>query len=258
MSTRRPIIAGNWKMNLTVAESLALASEVRNRCARFRGVDVVVAPTALAVYPVAQRLADSSIGVAVQDCHWADKGAFTGALAPPHIKAAGAKFCIIGHSERRQIFGETDEGVAQKARALVDHGLTPIICCGETLAQRDAGQTVAVVSAQLKAALAPLSAEEVAVVVLAYEPIWAIGTGRTASPAQAQAVHAAIRSLVADIAGKAAADAVRIQYGGSVKPSNVKDLMSQPDIDGALVGGASLTAESFAGVVAFEEDEYRS
>lgn len=254
MSTRRPIIAGNWKMNLTVAESLELATGVRDRCTRHRAVDVVIAPTALAVYPVAQRLADSPIGVAAQTCHDADKGAFTGELAPPHIKAAGARYCIIGHSERRTLFGETDAGVAGKARRLIDNGIIPIICVGESLAVREAGNTEAVVGSQVKAALAQLTAAEVADSVIAYEPIWAIGTGRTATPAQAQAVHAFLRRLVADVASLDAAERVRIQYGGSVKPKNIRALMAQPDIDGALVGGASLTADSFAQIVAFRED----
>lgn len=254
MSTRRPIIAGNWKLNCTVAESLELASAVRNQCSRHRGVDVVIAPTALAVYPVAQRLADSPIGVAAQNCHDADKGAFTGELAPPHIKAAGAGYCIIGHSERRTLFGETDAGVAAKARRLLDNGLIPIICVGESLAVREAGNTEAVVGAQVKAALSQITADEVPGVVIAYEPIWAIGTGRTASPAQAQAVHAYLRTVIAEVASVDAAEQVRIQYGGSVKPKNVDALMAQPDIDGALVGGASLSADSFARIVAFRED----
>lgn len=254
MSARRPIIAGNWKMFLTIAESLELASAVRNQCSRHRGVEVVVAPTALAIHAVAQRLADSPIGVAAQTCHDADDGAFTGEIAPPLIKAAGARYCIIGHSERRTLFGETDAGVAAKARRLIDHGLVPIICVGESLAVREAGNTEAVVGSQVKAALAQLTPEEVAGSVIAYEPIWAIGTGRTASPAQAQAVHAYIRRLVADVASVDAAERVRIQYGGSVKPQNVDALMAQPDIDGALVGGASLSADSFARIVAFRED----
>ena len=254
MSTRRPIIAGNWKLNLTVAESLELATGVRDRCARHRAVDVVVGPTNIALYAVAQRLKDSAIGVAAQHCHDADSGAFTGENAPPHIKAAGAGYCIIGHSERRTIFGETDAGVAAKARRLIDTGLTPIICVGESLAVREAQNTEAVVGSQIKAALAQLSAAEVAASVIAYEPIWAIGTGRTASPEQAQAVHAFIRGLIAEIASPTAAEQVRIQYGGSVKPKNIRALMAQPDIDGALVGGASLTAESFARIVAFREE----
>lgn len=252
---RRPIIAGNWKMNLTVAEGLALASAVRDRCSRFRGVDVVVGPVAVALYPIAQRLADSPIAVAAQNCHWADKGAFTGELSPPQLAEAGATYVIIGHSERRTLFGETDENVGKKARSLHDHGLIPIICIGETLAEREAGQTIAVVTRQLDAAIASLDGGELARSVVAYEPVWAIGTGKTATPDMAQDVHAAIRARLAKAAGDDVASRVRIQYGGSVKPHNIRALMAQPDIDGALVGGASLTADSFAKIVSFEEDD---
>ncbi len=254
---RTPIIAGNWKMNLTVSEGLALASAVRDRCNRFRSVEVVLGPTALALHPIAKRLEGSRIGLAAQNCHPEAQGAYTGELSPVHLKDLGCTHVIIGHSERRTLFGETDEGVAAKARSLHDHGLTPIICVGETLAQREAGQTKAVVARQIAAALAPLSPDEVARSVIAYEPVWAIGTGKTATPEQAQDVHAAIRNQIADIAGKAAAEAVRLQYGGSVKPTNIRALMAQADIDGALVGGASLDAESFTGIVAFEEDAER-
>jgi len=256
MSTagRRPVIAGNWKMHLTVAESVALAAEILNRCSRLRDVALVVAPTALAVHAVAKRLADSAIGVAAQNCHPANNGAFTGELSPPLLAGAGARYCIVGHSERRQLFGETDGGVGAKVRALLDHGLTPIACVGETLAEREAGHMLAVVERQVKAALEPVRAHEVPALILAYEPVWAIGTGRTATPAQAQEVHGAIRALVARLAGPEAAAGVRIQYGGSVKPDNIRELMEQPDIDGALVGGASLTAESFARIAARGEE----
>ncbi|MEZ4471443.1 MAG: triose-phosphate isomerase [bacterium] len=253
-STRRPVIAGNWKMHLTVAESVALAAEIQNRCGRFRDVDVIVAPTALAVHAVAKRLADGPVAVAAQHCHGAESGAFTGEISPPQVAAAGARYCIIGHSERRQLFGETDAAVAGKVRALLDHGLTPIVCVGESLAERDAGQTLAVVDRQVRAALAPLTPAEVPQIILAYEPIWAIGTGRTATPAQAQDVHGAVRALVARLVGEDAAAALRIQYGGSVKPDNIRALMEQPDIDGALVGGASLTADSFTRIVARGEE----
>ena len=251
--SRRPIFAGNWKLNLTIGESLTLASAVRDKCSRFRDIDIVVGPTALSLHAVIGRLADSPIGVAAQNCHWADKGAYTGELSPHHLADAGVRYVIIGHSERRQFFGETNEGVAKKARSIHDHGLTPIICCGETLEERDAGQTISKVTGQLKAGLAELTADEAATSVLAYEPIWAIGTGRTASPAQAQEVHAAIRAMLVDLYGATIAEKIRLQYGGSVKPANVKALMAQPDIDGALIGGASLTADSFAAIVAFRE-----
>lgn len=252
--SRRPIMAGNWKMHLTVAEATALASEIRNRCARFRDVDVVVAPTALCLVPVRARLTDSPIRVAAQNCYSEVQGAFTGELSPMHLADAGISHVILGHSERRQFFGETDEGVAKKARAVFDQGMIPIVCVGESLAERDANQTLSRVERQVKAGLAQLSADEVALTVVAYEPIWAIGTGRTATPAQAQEVHAAIRGILTGLHGAAVAERVRIQYGGSVKPDNIQALMAQPDIDGALVGGASLTADSFARIVAFREE----
>ncbi|MCB9541422.1 MAG: triose-phosphate isomerase [Myxococcales bacterium] len=251
---RRPIIAGNWKMHLTIAEGLALAAAVRDRCNRFREVDVLLGPPATALYAIGKRLEGSRVGLAAQNCHHADKGAYTGELSPVQLADAGCTHVIIGHSERRTLFGETDAGVAKKARSLHDHGLVPIICVGETLAEREANQTKAVVARQIAAALAPLSADELARSVIAYEPVWAIGTGKTATPEQAQDVHAAIRRQLAEIAGPSVAEQVRIQYGGSVKPDNIRALMAQPDIDGALVGGASLDADGFARIVAFEED----
>ena len=253
MSARRPIIAGNWKMNLTVAEALTLATEVRNLCSRARDVEVVLGPPATALWALGQRLADSPIGLAAQNCHAAASGAYTGELSVPQLAEVGCRYVILGHSERRHIFGETDAGVGEKARAVFDHGLRPIVCVGETLAERDAGATVAVVLRQLDAGLAQLEPGEAAEAVLAYEPVWAIGTGRTASPAQAQEVHAAIRARLTESLGGEIAARIRIQYGGSVKPANVDDLMAQPDIDGALVGGASLKAESFARIVHFEK-----
>lgn len=256
-TARRPIIAGNWKMNLTIAEGLALASAVRDRCARFRGIDVVVGPAAMALHPIIKRLEGSPIGVAAQNCHWEEQGAYTGELSPAQLADVGCTHVIVGHSERRTLFGETDEGVGKKARALHDRGVVPIVCVGETLDEREAGRTMAVVERQLAAALAPLSADELPGTVIAYEPVWAIGTGKTATPEQAQEVHAFIRGQLRKTAGDAIAERVRIQYGGSVKPANIRALMAQPDIDGALVGGASLDADSFARIVAYEEDADR-
>jgi len=241
-------------MNLSADAALELASEVRNRCSRIRDVEVVIAPQAMMLWPIARRLDDSNIGVAAQNCHWAEKGAYTGELAPAQLKEAGCTHVIIGHSERRQFFGETDEGVAQKARSLHDHGLIPIICVGELLADREAGRTMQVVSQQVTAGISKLDGSELARSVIAYEPVWAIGTGLTATPAQAQEVHHQIRALIAQEMGENTAKMVRIQYGGSVKPNNIRDLMSENDIDGALVGGASLTAESFSQIVAFREE----
>jgi triosephosphate isomerase len=252
--SRKPIMAGNWKMNLSIEAALNLASEIRNRCARFRDVDVVLSPQGMMLWPIARRLEGSRIGLASQNCHWADQGAYTGELSPKQLSELGCQYGIIGHSERRQFFGETDEDVGRKARSLHDHGVIPIICIGESLAEREAGQTLAVVTTQLTAAIAPLSHEELANSILAYEPVWAIGTGRTASPAQAQETHQNIRQLIARHATGNVADQVRIQYGGSVKPNNVRDLMAERDIDGALVGGASLTADSFTQIVAHRED----
>ena len=252
--SRTPIIAGNWKMNLSADEALKLASEVRNRCARIRNVEVVIAPQAMMLWPIARRLEESSIGLAAQNCHWAEKGAYTGELAPAQLKEAGCTHVIIGHSERRQFFGETDEGVAQKARSLHDHGLTPIICVGEVLADRENGRTMQVVTTQVSAGISRLSPEELAKTVIAYEPVWAIGTGLTATPAQAQDVHREIRALIAAETDENTANLVRIQYGGSVKANNIRDLMAEHDIDGALVGGASLTAESFSEIVAYREE----
>ena len=251
--TRRPVIAGNWKMNLSMDEAIGLAMEVRDRCGRFRDVEVVISPQSMALWPIAQRLRDSSIGLAAQTCHWAEKGAFTGEMSPLRLREAGCSHVILGHSERRTFFGETDEGVAKKARAAFDAGLTPIICVGETLADRDAGQTIAVVSRQVTAALEQLQADEVSRSIIAYEPVWAIGTGRTATPEQAQEVHAEIRRLIGALSNESVANDVRIQYGGSVKPNNIRELMAQADIDGALVGGASLTIDSFSQLVAYRE-----
>ncbi len=250
--SRKPIIAGNWKMNLTVSEGLDLASAIRDTCSRARHVEVVLGPPATALWAVARRLQETPIRVAAQNCHAQPSGAYTGELSPPQLAEAGCDYVIIGHSERRSLFGETDDGVASKARAVHDHGLLPIVCVGETLAQRDAGRTTDVVLTQIDVALAPLSGGEVANSVLAYEPVWAIGTGRTATPNQAQDVHAAIRGRVAEHFGTDVAARVRIQYGGSVKPTNVDELMAQEDIDGALVGGASLQPQNFTRIVLFE------
>ena len=253
--SRKPIMAGNWKMNLDVDQACTLASAIRDKCGRFRDVDVVIAPPAVALWPIARRVEGSNIGVAAQNCHFAEKGAYTGELSPGQIKSAGCTYVILGHSERRQYFGETDEGIAQKARSAHDHGLTPIICVGETLEMREAGRANEVIDRQIRLALAPLTATEMSHSVIAYEPVWAIGTGKTATPVQAQDIHAMIRGLLSELYDQAVANAVRIQYGGSVKPANVKDLMRQPDIDGALVGGASLTSDSFFEIVAYREED---
>jgi triosephosphate isomerase len=200
---------------------------------------------------VAEALAGSNVKLSAQDCYWEEEGAFTGEVAPKLLKDAGCSHVIIGHSERRQYFGETDDTVNKKANAAIAAGLCAIVCVGETLAERESDRTFSVIETQVKGSLAGFSADLLARAIIAYEPVWAIGTGKTASDAQAQEVHAFIRTLVAKQFGQAAADAIRILYGGSVKPDNVKGLMSQPDIDGALVGGASLKADSFAAIANF-------
>jgi triosephosphate isomerase len=249
---RTPFIAGNWKLNKTVAEALALVTEIKNAVASVRDVEVAVAPVFTALQAVGKRLEGTSIGLAAQDCYWEDSGAFTGEVSVPLLKDVGCTHVIVGHSERRQFFGETDATVNKKARAVLKHGLVPIICIGETLQERDGNQTLAVVGRQLHGALEGMVADDVRKVVIAYEPVWAIGTGRNATPAQAQEVHAFIRKELRARFGEVA-DGVRIQYGGSVKPDNVAILMAEPDIDGALVGGASLTSDSFIKLVRYKK-----
>jgi len=245
---RKPFIAGNWKMHNTIGEARQLAMEVRDRVADVRDVEIAVGPSFPALRAVADVLKESGIGVAAQDCHPAPKGAYTGAVAVPQLVDAGCRYVIIGHSERRQYFGETDAGVADKVRAALDGDLGPIMCVGETLDEREAGRTFDVVLGQLGGGLDKVQASELGRVVIAYEPVWAIGTGKTATDAQAQEVHERIRGWLSERFG-AVAEAVRIQYGGSVKPANAAGLLSQPDIDGALVGGASLKGEDFAAIV---------
>jgi triosephosphate isomerase len=251
MTARKPIIVGNWKLNKTISQALELVTELKNSLAQVRDVEVGVAPVFPAIQAVAKRLEGTGIAVAGQDCYWEDAGAYTGEVSPPLLKDAGATHCIVGHSERRQLFGELDAAVNLKAKALLRHGMTPIVCVGETEKERDAGETMHRVGTQVSAAFQGISAADAPRVVVAYEPVWAIGTGRTATNAQAQEVHHFIRGRLRELVG-AAAEQIRIQYGGSVKPDNVAGLMSEPDIDGALVGGASLTAESFIKLVRYK------
>lgn len=237
---RRPIIAGNWKMNKTVAEAVDLVRAIRRGLNEVEGVDRVLCPPFTALAAVKDLLQASKIGLGAQDMYWQEKGAYTGQISPLMLKEL-CQYVILGHSERRAYFGETDEGVNRKVKAALAHGLTPIVCVGETEAQYDAGQTGAVVGGQVRGCLAGLTAEQIAGLVIAYEPVWAIGTGKAATPAGAGAVIGlTIRGAVAELAGEAAAQAVRIQYGGSVTPDNIAEFMAHPDIDGALVGGASL------------------
>jgi triosephosphate isomerase len=248
-SARRKVVAGNWKMNKTVPEALALVRELKGLVASAQNVEVVVAPPFVALHAVAQELAGSNIRLAAQNCHWEASGAFTGEVSASMLKDVGCTYVILGHSERRQFFGETDETVNKRTRAALKAGLIPIVCVGETLAEREANRTLEVVERQVAGALAGFSASEVAGFVLAYEPVWAIGTGRTATSEQAQEVHAAIRAQLGRLYDGATAGQVRIQYGGSVKPDNAAELMGKPDVDGALVGGASLKAGDFAAIV---------
>ena len=247
--TRRKFVCGNWKMHKTAGEAAQLAGELRKLLDR-AAAQVAVAPPFTALAAVKQALQGSPIQLFAQNCHHEKQGAFTGEVSVVMLKEAGCEGVILGHSERRQYFGETDEGVARKVRSALGEGLHPIVCVGETLQEREGGKTWEVVSRQVRGALGGLDPGQLRRITLAYEPVWAIGTGRTATTAQAQEVHAQIRGLLRELGGAPVADAVRIQYGGSVKPDNAADLMSQPDVDGALVGGASLKTADFAAIVA--------
>lgn len=247
---RRPIIAGNWKMNATLSEARALTKELLKAFSGLSGLDVVLCPPFTALTAVGELLRGSSIMMGGQDLHWEPQGAFTGEISPLMLKDAGCRYCIIGHSERRALFGETDAVVHRKLNAALHQGLNPILCVGETLQQRQAGQTWEIVKGQMETALDKVDPEQISrTVTIAYEPVWAIGTGRNATPLEAQEVHASIRSWLTDRMGPSRAQAVRIQYGGSVKPENAGELLGQPDLDGALVGGASLNARSFIAIV---------
>jgi triosephosphate isomerase (TIM) len=246
---RTPFVVGNWKLHKTITESLALVTELKNQLGAVKGVAIGVAPVFTAIHAVAKRLEGSPIATCGQNCHWEARGAWTGEVSADLLADAGASWVIVGHSERRQFFGDSNEGVGKKARAVLAAGLGAIVCVGEALAERDAGRTLAVVDEQLAGALADITASSAPRLVIAYEPVWAIGTGRTATPAQAQEVHAHIRRRLAERLGAGAADAIRIQYGGSVKPGNAEALLAEADIDGALVGGASLEAADFVAIV---------
>ena len=255
---RRPFIAGNWKMNLGPGEADTLAIALRRALGDASGVDVTVAPPFLSIPEVVARLRATGIQVAAQNCHWQPSGAYTGEIAASMVRAAGCTQVLVGHSERRQVFGETDKSVNLKVLAAFQADLHPIVCVGETLSERVAGEAIAVVERQVEGAMAGLGAEHLERITLAYEPVWAIGTGRTASPDQAQEMHAAIRAcLVARFPG-AATGAIRILYGGSVTPANAGLLLARPDIDGALVGGASLKVETFLPIVEAAQHSFRS
>jgi triosephosphate isomerase len=246
---RKLIIAGNWKMNKTVAEALDLVKDLKRELAAVKEVDIVVCPPFTALADASKVIIDGNIRLGAQNMNEHGPGAYTGEIAPVMLKEFSVRYVILGHSERRQYQDESDELISRKARAAHAATLKPILCVGETLEQREAGDTEKVVGSQLQESLAGLTAEQMEETVLAYEPVWAIGTGRTASSQQAQEVHAFVRQQLAGLFGDATAKRVRIQYGGSVKPSNARELMSQPDVDGALVGGASLEARSFTEII---------
>ncbi len=247
---RRPLIAGNWKMNLDHAAALDLARGVADGASRVSQVDLVLCPPAVYLAAVGAVVRGSSVGLGAQNMHYEASGAFTGELSASMLLDVGCQYVILGHSERRQFFGETDELINKKTLAALAAGLTPIVCVGELLAEREAGRTAAVIRSQFAGSLAGLSPEQMAKVVIAYEPVWAIGTGKVATPEQAEEVHRDLRKLISDRYNTQLAETVRIQYGGSVKPSNAAELLSQKDIDGALVGGASLKVDDFLGIAA--------
>lgn len=246
---RIPVVAGNWKMFTTASEAAALVRSLKALVRDAAGVEIAVCPPSVNLIPAAEELKGSAIRLGGQNMHWEEEGAFTGEVSAKMLKEAGCHFVILGHSERRQYFGETDETVNRKVRKALSAGLAPILCVGETLQERESGRTEAVVRTQLEGGLKGFTADELKPLVVAYEPVWAIGTGKTATPEQAQEVHRFIRGWFEKAFGPAAAGGLRIQYGGSVKPDNAKVLMSQPDIDGALVGGASLKADGFAAII---------
>jgi triosephosphate isomerase len=246
---RKLIIAGNWKMNKTAAEALDLVNGIKREVASVKEVDIVVCPPFTALASVSEELLNSNIRLGAQNMSENGPGAFTGEIAASMLKEFSVRYVILGHSERRQFQKESDELIAKKAAAAHASALKPIVCVGETLAEREGGITEKVVGTQIRGSLAGLSREQVEETVIAYEPVWAIGTGKTASPQQAQDVHAFIRRVLAEMFDDATAKRVRIQYGGSVKPSNARELMSLPDVDGALVGGAALEARSFADII---------
>ena len=250
---RLPFMAGNWKMNKTTGEAIDLVRELKAAISGVKGVEVAVAPPFTALYAVCKELEGSSIRLAAQNLYWEEKGAFTGEVSPLMLKEVGCHYVIIGHSERRQFFGETDETVNRRIKAALAQGLKVIFCIGETLKEREEGKTFSVIERQVEDGLKNLSDKEIKDMVTAYEPVWAIGTGKTATPGQAEEVHRFIRGKIEKLYPREVSEEIRIQYGGSVTPENIKGLMEQANIDGALVGGASLKAESFSKIVRFKE-----
>ncbi|MDO5674607.1 MAG: triose-phosphate isomerase [bacterium] len=249
---RRALLAGNWKMHMNIAQAVELAQAVAKAGSGCTDRDVMLAPPFTALASVAQALQGSNVLLASQNVAWEAQGAFTGEIAPPMLTDIGVRMAIIGHSERRQIFLEDDAMINRRLRAALAFGLTPVLCIGETLRERESGATFRVLEQQLRGALQEVSADRAEQIVLAYEPVWAIGTGKTATTAQAQEAHAFLRGLLADMFNKKVAETIRILYGGSVKPDNIDELMAQADIDGALVGGAALKIESFERIIRFQ------
>jgi len=248
---RKPMIAGNWKMHMTTAEAVELVEGILGRITDINtdDVEILVAPPYTSLYAVSEILKSSPILLAGQNMHWEEKGAFTGEISPLMLMDVGCSHVIIGHSERRQYFNETNETVNKKVHSAFSHGLVPIMCVGESLEQREAGKTYSIIEEELKDGLNGLTSEQVQSMILAYEPIWAIGTGKTASPNQAEEVHGFIRGWIKSLGGSKTAEMVRILYGGSVKSENIEGLMTMENIDGGLVGGASLKAESFSEII---------
>jgi len=246
--TRRPIIAGNWKMNKDAAETAAFIEEFKTKVDGVDGVDIVLCPISTSLAAAVDAAAGSNVSIGAQNVHWAESGAFTGEIPAAILKGMGVSHVVIGHSERRQYFGETDESVNKRLQAALSAGLIPMVCVGELLEERESGDTNKVLDRQIRGALSGFSASDIADIVVAYEPVWAIGTGKTATPEMAQDAHAFIRGVLADMFGAETAGKIRIQYGGSMKPANSAELLSQPDIDGGLVGGASLEPDSFAAI----------
>jgi triosephosphate isomerase (TIM) len=246
---RKTIIAGNWKMYKTLKDGQELAVALRRDLYKIENVDIVICPPYTLLADLSDALETSNIALGAQDCYWQEEGAFTGEVSCKMLKDAGCSFVIIGHSERRQYFGETNDSVNKKLKAALKAGLLPIVCVGETLAERENNKTFDVLIDHVQNGLKDITAQEMEKIIIAYEPVWAIGTGKTATPQQAEEVHKFIRDLLNKLFSKDTANSIRIQYGGSVKPENITELMKQPDIDGALVGGASLSVESFSTIV---------
>lgn len=246
---RKPIIAGNWKMNKTVEESIELTNAIKRGLYDIEAVEIVLCPPFTSLSNVNEMLVDTNIELGAQDCYWQNSGAYTGEVAPKMLKSAGCKYVIIGHSERRAMFGETNETVNKKVLAALQEGLNPIMCVGERLEERESNKTFSVVRGHIEGGLKNIKIENMQNLVIAYEPVWAIGTGKNATPAQAEEVHNFIRKLLGKLYDKATSEIVRIQYGGSVKPDNIEGIMNEEDVDGALVGGASLKADSFVEIV---------